>query len=543
MNQVKLLDCTLRDGGYYNDWDFSEKCAKDLLSALDKTGVDIVELGYKSPTYDKYYGLFKYCPESELSYVKQFKNLKFAFMIDVKEFMNKEGKLEFSLLEKNILPQENSLFQWVRVASHFENYPIASEAIEWLHKKGYKTCYNMMGLSLLSETQVVECLNKLEKSPVDVFYFADSFGSMEPADIRRIVGLIRKNFSRKIGIHTHDNKGLAFANSLAAAECGVDYIDGTVMGMGRGAGNVRLEQLLLSLYFKDERKDLNVYPLLDVIQTHMKPMHETHGWGWDFSYMLSGLLNIHPSYCQKLRKLHHYTMTQVAEILTGIPQESRVKFQSSALENASRELFQPEVSAKGSNTIPDFQTQSADSVLIIGAGASVKQHHAALKTFIQKTAPMIIECNYSGLFDDTTRHMAILNEARFKEISSSKLPSGVKSCIIPRRQVAEPSFSETLRYLPCKIKQNELKIDSTSEIVLPGYVVGMYATSIALLSKPKRIFLAGFDGLSGSNRADEHEEMNAFWNKCIEMFKEHTEIISILPTHYELPSRSVYSLI
>lgn len=359
MKQIKVLDCTLRDGGYYNNWDFNENLARESVAALNKSGIDIIEIGYKSLAKGQFYGLFKYCTESQLEFLKDNKDVEYAFMLDAKEFVQND-KLDVIALKKCVKPKRDSLFSWCRVATYYNTIHQASEIVKILNEMGYRTTINLMAMSLLSEDEFIDALQIISETPLDVFYFADSFGSFKPSDIFSYVQLIRKYYQGPIGLHTHDNQGLAFANTLAAIEAGVEYIDGTFTGMGRGAGNLKLEQLLLHLYFKLNREDLNPFALLDVINNYFIPLQNYYGWGWDFNYMLSGIKNIHPTYCQKLKSNNQYTLPQMANILSNIPAQSRSKYNEKELIKISDSVVN--ISKNGVNPIglqPSIQRSPA----------------------------------------------------------------------------------------------------------------------------------------------------------------------------------------
>ena len=294
--ELKVLDCTLRDGGYYTDWDFSDEFIQSPLSALSEVGVDIVEVGYKSITKKGFFGHLRYCNETILSYLEDYKNLEFAFMIDAKEFIDSEGAIKKKELDSLILPQKKSVFSWCRVATHFKGLESSIGLVAYFKEKGYKVTINLMGMSLLTEEQIVKGLSWVSDANPDVFYFADSFGSFHTSDIQDYIKLIKTHYKGKIGIHAHDNQGLAFANTLTAINSGIDFIDATVTGMGRGAGNTRTEQLLLTLYLRYSMTQFNPSALVNKIYSSFLPLLEKYQWGYDYAYMLSGLENIHPTY-------------------------------------------------------------------------------------------------------------------------------------------------------------------------------------------------------------------------------------------------------
>ena len=236
---MNFLDCTLRDGGYYNNWDFDPAKAKKLIDSLNQSGVNIIEIGYKTPVpQNEYFGLFRYCNEDFLSFLNKDDSADYAFMIDVKQFI-KGNEIDTEALDEQIKPSEKSFFKWCRLASHYNTIEYIPAFTRYFKEIGYRVTFNLMGGSLLSYEQIKQGLIKAEEGKVDVFYLADSFGSFYPEDVRKLMNFFKEHYGGKIGCHMHENQGMAYPNSMVALEEGADFIDGTLSGMGRGAGNLQ----------------------------------------------------------------------------------------------------------------------------------------------------------------------------------------------------------------------------------------------------------------------------------------------------------------
>ncbi len=320
-----FLDCTLRDGGYHNQWRFEKAMAVDLVAALNRCGIDIIEVGFKTPVRASSRGnegLFRYCDESELRFLRDYPESSYAFMINTAEFLvsNRPDQL---LLESCILPARDSLFEWARIATHYQTFAQSLDQAGMLKNMGYRVALNLMGVSLLDMDQIRNALSHIPDT-VDVLYFADSFGNLGDDDIRAYIDTFRENFSGQIGLHAHDNMGLAFSNTLTALRCGIDFVDSTVAGMGRGAGNLRTEQLMLALYKQSRR--FKPAELLAVIEKWMVPLRTRYQWGWDYAYMLGAIEAVHPVYCQNLRSTNRFSTEEVSCILSSIEPEKRESF-------------------------------------------------------------------------------------------------------------------------------------------------------------------------------------------------------------------------
>ena len=312
MATLKLLDCTLRDGGYYTNWNFDKQLVRDLINALDFAKVDIIELGYKSP---KKGGIYRKCNDRYiwdiLDNVSPV-NSSLAFMIDAKDFV-KNNKVDYSLLEDTIHNSYSSPFSICRLAIKIEELKHALAIGKFVKEKGYRLIVNVMSISLLGEDQIIS-LKELEELELEALYFADSYGNLTPKYVEKVIKSFLK-FNIPIGIHTHDNLGLAFANCIKAIEEGASYIDGTLLGMGRGVGNVKTEQLIS--YLESKKLSYKSKPVNKFVYKWMKPLLQKYEWGFTHNYLISGLKHIHPLYTQTLQSTL-LSPNQIESILSEI---------------------------------------------------------------------------------------------------------------------------------------------------------------------------------------------------------------------------------
>ncbi len=294
---IKVLDATIRDGGIVNNFRFSDEFVKALYEANVKAGIDYMEFGYKADPdmfKESEYGKWKFSKDEDIRKIVGENNtdLKISVMTDV-------GRTNF---KRDILPRSESPIDMIRVATYISQLPLAVEMIEDAHAKGYETCVNIMAISKVQEDDLLKGLELLAKTNVDVIYLVDSFGTLFPEQAVRLTEMYKSvgdKYGKKIGIHTHNNQQLAFANTIESMRTGASYLDGTVSGMGRGAGNCYMESLLSLL----RNPKYNIYPLLDFASEYIpKVKAEGAVWGFDLPYMLTGSLNIHPSAAIKFIK-------------------------------------------------------------------------------------------------------------------------------------------------------------------------------------------------------------------------------------------------
>ncbi len=286
---IKVLDATIRDGGLVNDFFFEDDFIKSLYEANVKAGIDYMEFGYKAskeifdPTK---FGKWKFCDEADLRAIvgDNDTDLKIAVMADV-------GRCDF---KTDFLPKSESVIDMVRVATYINTMPAAIEMIEHFHELGYETTCNIMAVSTAQESDIYLALELLGESNVDVIYLVDSYGSLYPEQIRELAVKYQKistKYGKKVGVHAHNNQQLAFANTIEACSYGVSYLDGTMGGMGRGAGNCALEMLMGFL----RNPKYKILPVLKFVQNEIEKL-KAQGvvWGYDIPYLCTGVLNIHP---------------------------------------------------------------------------------------------------------------------------------------------------------------------------------------------------------------------------------------------------------
>ncbi|MFS0840525.1 aldolase catalytic domain-containing protein [Paenibacillus sp. 1P03SA] len=290
-DQHKILDCTIRDGGLVNNWDFSVEFVQDMYRGLNAAGVEYMEIGYKNSAKllkSDNAGPWRFLNEDFLREVIPTKNdTKLSALVDI-------GRVD----ENDILPREQSQLDLIRVASYIKDVDKGLQLVQKFHDMGYETTLNIMALSHVMENELNEAFELINRSPVDVVYVVDSYGSMNHKDIDYMVNKFQRLLpEKKLGLHMHNNMQLAFSNTIVGAEKGVEFLDTSVFGMGRAAGNCTTE--LLVSYLKNPRYD--VRPVLDLIERHMVAMREKVEWGYIIPYMIAGTLNEHPRVAMAVR--------------------------------------------------------------------------------------------------------------------------------------------------------------------------------------------------------------------------------------------------
>ena len=283
--EIKVVDCTVRDGGLMNKWQFDDAFVKKVYNALTEAGVDYMEIGYLSSesafSRDEV-GPWKFCAEDDIQRITggEKGKLKLSAMADI-------GRID----HEDIPLMSDSSLDMIRVACYAHQVDAAIDLAHHCMDKGYEATINLMAVSTVKPRELDEALDDLGKSRVPVIYLVDSFGSFYSEDIDILAKKYMEQLPGKtIGIHAHNNQQLAFGNTISGIIAGVNYLDATLYGIGRGAGNCPLE--LLISFLKNPK--FKVRPLVDAIEQQILPWQEKIDWGYFIPYMVTGTMNQHP---------------------------------------------------------------------------------------------------------------------------------------------------------------------------------------------------------------------------------------------------------
>ncbi|NQY92615.1 MAG: nucleoid-structuring protein H-NS [Campylobacteraceae bacterium] len=291
---IKVFDCTIRDGGLVNNFKFTDEFVQEHYKTCVAAGIDYMEIGKNnSPTImsEDEFGCWNFCKEEDIRRIvgNNDTGMKIAVMSDIGRTVKEE-----------LIQKADSVVDMVRIATYIHQIPAAIELIEDAHAKGYETTVNIMAISKSFDDELDEVLLALSKTPVDVIYIADSFGSFYPEQINRLTEKylkVAKASGKKVGIHTHNNIQMAYANTIEAMMYGTSFLDVTISGLGRGAGNCPME--LLIGFLKNPKYKL--MPVLKFIENYIVPLEKELDWGYSIPYMLTGQLNEHPRPAMKAR--------------------------------------------------------------------------------------------------------------------------------------------------------------------------------------------------------------------------------------------------
>ncbi|MBU4304836.1 MAG: aldolase catalytic domain-containing protein [Candidatus Omnitrophica bacterium] len=292
--QIKVFDCTIRDGGLINNHDFDDRFVREVYKALSAAGVDYMEFGYKNSRQlfsSKEFGKWKFCDDDDISKIIEGidSEMKISVMVDI-------GRVN----PDDVKPAKDSPVDMIRVASYVKDIDKAIALVNEFAEKGYETTVNVMAISRVLDNEMNEALHQLEEeSKANVIYIVDSFGSLYQETTEYLVKKFKQIIKTKeVGIHGHNNQQLAFSNTIEAIIHGANFLDATVFGIGRGAGNCPIE--LLIGFLKNPKFDIR--PLLDLISREFIPLRNQIEWGYIIPYAITGMLDEHPRTAIALRE-------------------------------------------------------------------------------------------------------------------------------------------------------------------------------------------------------------------------------------------------
>tara|TARA_B100000886_G_scaffold90816_1_gene59934 strand:+ start:21458 stop:23059 length:1602 start_codon:yes stop_codon:yes gene_type:complete len=529
--RYKILDCTLRDGGYYNNWLFSKKLAQDYLYAMSKSGIKYVELGFRSPVKNVYKGQNWYTSEEYLNKLSIPKNLSIGVMVNVFEITSGPGgiKKTTDLLFKN---KKFSKLKFVRLASHINEIDNAFKICKILKKKGYKVAVNIMQISEHSDKNIIDVGKKASKTKPDILYFADSLGSMNEKKILDVIKNLRSYWSGDLGIHTHDNLGKALSNSVFSMKNNVTWIDSTVTGMGRGPGNAKTESLILEVN-NYQKINFDLLPILKIIDKYFEKMKAFYKWGTNPFYHLAGKYSIHPTYIQEMLS-QKIDDSKILKIINQLKNGLGKKYDI----NLIRSEFQKPIKIINGNWKPKSKFKNKE-VLFLASGNNLLNYKIKIEKYIKETKPLVIALKPKIKFNyKLINYYIACNPLRIMSESSTynnlKKPLIIPQSLMPNSIKKKFNKVKTLNF-GAGLKQNNFNFKNNGAII-PKFYTLSYALAVATSGYSKKISLAGFDGY-GKN-----DQRTKVIDEIFDIYKKNKRSLSITfltPSSYNFSKKLI----
>jgi len=491
MKNIKILDCTIRDGGYINNWEFEDKIVREAYRAVSDSGIDIFEIGFRSPPNTKN-GKWYFCNEENIRNVtKGISGAKVGIMIDF-------GKFDLN----NLPDRKDTIIDLVRVATHKNNIEKTLKVIDQIKDKKFETSIQMMGYSNYANNERGKLVHLLEESNVTYAYIADSYGSILPFQIKTLFEPLLEIPGLKVGFHPHNSLQMAFANTLEAIKCGVDIIDGSIFGMGRGAGNLPIETLVSYLQLQGAKK-YNVIPILNCIDHYFVNIKNKYSWGYQLPYMLSGMFGCHPYYSKNLIDLRDYTIEDIWKALEAIKEINPIGYSQKIVDNLIKNELIGNVVSNNKTTADNdhvvlkpkyINRHEGKDFLILGNGPNLKKYKESIDIFIEKYDPIVLGANFlTGLF--IPDYHAFHSKRRFVDYIDTV---DNKSRLLIGQNIPDEMISKyTKRKYETLCHKNVLdeKFDIIDGVIQTNcQTISILLLGVAIVMGANKLFAVGLDG-------------------------------------------------
>ncbi|MDC6387799.1 aldolase catalytic domain-containing protein [Maribacter sp. PR1] len=515
IENLQILDCTLRDGGYYTNWDFSKDLVEEYCRSMEELPIDYVEIGYRSTPLNGYLGEYFYCPDYVMEALKKaMPSKKLVIILD-------EKNIRVEHLD-SLLTSCIPYISMVRMAIDPANFERAITLAKAVKTMGFEVAFNVMYMSSWkNDPSFLDMLNGLDDT-IDYFYMVDSYGGIMPQEVDEIIELVKSKTNVTLGFHGHNNLEMALANTLMAIEGGCAMVDATITGMGRGAGNLRTELLLTYLDSKNIRK-IKFTPLSRVVGA-FESLKIRYGWGTNLPYMFSGAFSLPQKQVMEWVGMNRYPIGSILNALNN---------QKDSLED---NMKLPVLSLK----------ETFDSAVILGGGKSALNHNVAIKKLVEeKNNFCIIHAgarNVSTYIDIENKQYYAL--AGFESEKLLKTLGDVAK--LEKKTCVYPPFPRNMgTIIPDEVKRVSVELEAIDFTGASKDSPMTLSFQIALDLGVKNIYLAGFDGYDTT--IDQIQFVLAQENQNIlndALKSKQLKIIAITPTKYKkVKTTSIYSII
>ena len=422
MSHINLLDCTLRDGGYVNNWHFGEKAIRDITKKMVLAGIEYFEIGFvRECDYDKDYSLFNGNNSVKSMILPKNPNTKYVGMID----MGKPISLE------QLGKKEVDGFDVFRVIFKKNKINEAYNYIQELIALGYEVFAQAVGTDNYTDREFIDLIDRFNNLPIKAFYIVDSFGLIKKKDFLRLVQIADNNLQKDImlGYHSHNNIQQAMGNASAMTELNLKrdiILDACVFGMGRGAGNLNME--LFAEYMNENfDKKYRIEPMLEIIDEYLNDIYREHFWGYSLPLYLSASNGCHPNYAIYFASKGTLTVKSYNEILKSIPNEERSIYSEEKAEEIYKKYQENYIDDR--HVVDELEKEFlGKEILLLGPGKSLVEEEEKIADYIRERNPLVIALNFMPaqykcdfIFSCHMRRYKEVQELSTKKIVTSNL--------------------------------------------------------------------------------------------------------------------------
>ena len=470
---IKILDCTLRDGGYVNDFQFGKNAIKKIICQLTEANIDIIECGFlEDCQYDENKSIFNSVEEIKSFIPQNRKNSMYVAMACYGEYdLNKLSNYDGTSIDG------------IRVTFHYNEIDEALNYCRKIQEKGYKIFVQPVGTTSYTDEQLISLIKNVNKLQPYSFYLVDTLGLMNQEDIMRMFYLINHNLDKSInmGFHSHNNLQLSFSNCQIFVRLKTDRtisLDSSVYGMGRGAGNLNTE--LIANFINDNlSRKYVIEPILEIVDEFIVHIKEKYEWGYSVPYYLAAINGCHPNYASYLNDKQTLPVKSISTILRMIETENRALFKKEIIEQKYKDFQEREIDDL--LTIDKLkQIISARNILLIAPGHSLIENQKKIEEYIAKENCLVISVSFVPDFIKTD-YVFLSNSKRFNT-TFNLLEKNIN--LIHTSNIKNENTNAFVINYSSLLNEEDIIMDNSA----------LLALNLLLLLNPQKIYLAGLDG-------------------------------------------------
>lgn len=485
MRKVYLLDCTLRDGGYINNWRFGEETIKGFCNKIEQTGIEMLEVGFiKGDRYDPDKSLFPDVASISRVIQPKSKTMKYVGMVD----------MSVPIPLDRIPPFDGTSIDGIRVIFKKDKIEQAYEYCQYIQNQGYFISVNFVGTDLYTDKEFIEGIERFNRLHPFAVSIVDSFGLIKRKQFLRLAYLADNNLAENIVLayHAHNNLQQAFGNAEALVELNLKrdlIIDACVFGMGRGAGNLNLE-LFAEHMNENYGTNYKIEPMLEIMDEYLNDIYKTKPWGYSLPLYLSATTGCHPNYAIYLEEKDTLTVKSFNELLRSIPQEDKAKFSKEKAEKYYRQYQENYVDDRAA--IEKLSNELSEKrVVLLAPGRSLEEYKDKVKAECEKANASVIAVNFRAN-DFEPEYVFCSNARRFVRMQG-KTPAKFMITSNMRESVQTDLIFNFASYIS---KEPDI-IDNS----------GLMLLRVLVASGVKEVTIAGMDGYSAHANGNYYDQM------------------------------------
>lgn len=482
LKKIQLLDCTLRDGGYINDWEFGYDELICLFERIVSSGVDIIEVGFldERRSFDQNRSIMPTTDCVEKIYGK----------VDKKQAMI-VGMIDYGTCQLSQLSEcKDSYLDGIRVI--FKKH-VMKEAVAFcgeIKKLGYKVFVQAVSITSYSDEELLELIDLVNEIEPYAVSLVDTYGLLHQDSLLHYFNMLDEGVKRSIGIgyHSHNNFQLGYANCIEMLDTDTDRLlvaDATLYGMGKSAGNTPIELLAMHLNSRFD-KNYDISQMLEAIDGNIMKIYQKYPWGYNLFYYLAASNNCHPNYVKTLMDKHTLSMKSINEILNAIQLEKKLLYDPEYIERQYSQYQAKE--CDDTAALCELQKELENkTILLLGPGQNIQKQEERIRNFINEKCPIVISVNFiPGAFtvdyvflSNARRHIHVINDLKEYKNQSVKV-------------IATSNVTKTQQSFQYILNNSSL-LDFGGVILDNSFVMLL---KVMMRMGIKTVHCAGFDGYS-----------------------------------------------